>query len=174
MADFKVKYPASNADTTAITISLASLASSSSLLAGQEATAVVNTTNLDEDHLVGGVITVGTTPTTNTRIEIWAVMPRKIASGTATWPDVFDGTDSAETITAAGIKAAICRLLGTILVDSTTSNRAYDFAPASIRDAFGEMPPTYTIFVTHNTGVNLNSTAGNHEIHYHRVQSQSV
>jgi len=29
------------------------------------------------------------------------------------------------------------------------------------------MPPKWVIFITHNTGVNLNATAGNHQI---RVQ----
>lgn len=172
MADIKTKYPASNADTTAITITLASLATSSTLLAGRESGSVVNTTNLDLDHLVGGIIMVGTTPTINTTIEVWVVAPREASGGTYVWPDVFDGTDSAETITSAGIKYSICRLLASIAVDATTSDRPYDFAPVSIASLFGGvMPPSYVIFVTHNTGVNLNATGGNHEIHYHRLQA---
>lgn len=175
MADTKIKYPASNADTTAITIALASLASSSSLLAGREGTAVVNTTNLDLDHLIGGFITVGTVPTVNTRIEVWVAAPITIASGTPTWPDVLDGTDSAETITSDGVKFGSLLLLASLTVDSTTSDRAYPMAPTSVAERFGGwLPPAYTVFVTHNTGVNLHATAGNHLLHYHRIQTQSV
>jgi hypothetical protein len=175
MADIKTKYPASNADTTAITISLASLATSSSLLAGRESDAVVNTTNVDLDHLVGGVITVGTTPTAGTTIQIFVAAPREMSGGTPVWPDVLDGTDSAETITSEGIKQACLKLLASIYVDATTSDRAYNFAPQSVAALFGGvMPPQYVLFVTHNTAVNLNSTAGNHEIHYHRIQAQTV
>ena len=57
--DIKTKYPASSADTTALTITLASLATSSTLVAGRESTAVDNSSNVDEDHLVSGQITVG-------------------------------------------------------------------------------------------------------------------
>lgn len=174
-ADIKIKYPATTADTSVVTITLASLATSSTLLAGRESTSIVNTTNLDLDHLLGGVITVGTTPTINTTIEVWCIAAREAASGTYTWPDVFDGTDSAETITSAGIKQGICRLIASIAVDATTSDRPYDFAPTSIAALFGGwLPPSYVIFVTHNTGVNLNATGGNHEVHYHRIQSQTV
>lgn len=171
-ADFKTKYPSTSSVT--ITISLASLASSSTLLAGQESTSVDNTTNLDEDHIISGVVMVGTTPTANTRIEVWAVAPRSIASGTPTWPDVFDGTDSAETITNAGVKSGVCKLVASIPVPAATSNVGYEFNGGSIADLFGRMPPFYVLFVTHNTGVALNATGGNHVIHYERVQSQSV
>ena len=170
----KINYPASSADTTAITITLASLATSSTWLVGREATAVVNTTNLDLDHLVGGTIMVGTTPTINTTIEVWAVAPYKAASGTYTWPDSVTGTDAAITITSAGVKAGFVRLVASLAVDATTSNRAYPFAPVSIASLFGQLPPSWSIIVTHNTGVNLNATAGNHVIHYHRIQNQSV
>jgi hypothetical protein len=170
-ADIRVKYPATS--TTAVTISLASLATSSTWLAGQESTAVENS-NDDLDHAVSGVIMVGTTPTANTIIEVWAYSARSISSGTPTYPDVLDGTDSAETITNAGVKYGMLRLVASLPVTATTSNVGHEFPPTSIATLFGYMPQFWGLFVTHNTGVNLNSTAGNHVIHYERVQAQTV
>jgi hypothetical protein len=172
MADIKVSYPSTS--TTALTITLASLATSSTWVAGRESTAFDNTTNEDLDHLVSGQIMVGTTPTINTVIEVWAYSYLTIASGTPTYPDVFDGTDSDETVTNTGVKAGCLRLVASLAVPATTSNVAYSFAPTSIANLFGQMPQFWGIFVTHNTGVNLNSTAGNHFIHYNRIQAQSV
>jgi len=171
-ADIRIQYPSTS--TTALTISLASLATDANLLAGRESTAVDNTTNEDLDHLVSGVIMVGTTPTANTLIQVWAYSYHTISSGTPTYPDVFDGTDSAETITNTGVKFALLRPVASIDVIATTSNVGYYFPPTSIANLFGQMPQFWGIFVVHNTGVNLNSTAGNHVIHYNRIQAQTV
>ncbi len=74
MSDVKSKYPA---DSQAVTITLASLATSSSRTAGRESTAISNRSNLDLDHLIGGRITTGTSPTVNKQIDIWIVPSRK-------------------------------------------------------------------------------------------------
>lgn len=173
MADIKVKYPSTSS--TAITITLASLASGSAgvFTAGREGTAVDNTTNLDLDHLVTGKITTGTSPTASRFINVYAYAPISMSAGTPTYPDVLDGTDSDETFTSANVMNSIVRLVASITVDNT-SNRTYSFAPVSIADLFGKMPPFYGIFVAHDTGVALNSTSGNHEISYFRVQAQTV
>ena len=156
MADVKSNYPAA-AD---VTITLASLASDTNLLAGRESTAVDNSSNLYLDYLISGKITAGTSPTTARSIQVWAVGSW---DGT-TWPDVFDGTDSAETITSANHKNSVCRFLAEMATDAT-SNQAYHFGPVSVASAFGGvMPKSFVVFVVHNTAVNLNSTAGNHQI----------
>lgn len=143
-----------------VTITLASLASDTNRLAGRESTAVDNTSLGALDYLVSGKITTGTSPTTARTIEVWAVASW---DGT-TYPDVFDGTDSAETITTANHKNSICRPIAILTTDST-SNRPYDLAGVSVAQVFGgTVPPKFIIFVTHDTGVNLNSTAGNHQI----------
>ena len=55
----------------------------------------------------------------------------------------------------------------TMLVDATTSDRTYWFAPVSVAALFGGTLPKYWgAFITHNTGVNLNSTGTNHVISY--------
>lgn len=144
-----------------LTITLAALATDSNKLAGRESTAY-DLSSLDnvEDLLISGKITTGTSPTASKSIEVWAVAP---INDTPAWPDVFDGTDSAETIASSDIKASICRLVAYITT-SNTSDRTYPFAPVSLRSLFGALPKQVVIFVTHDTGVDLNPTGGNHEI----------
>jgi hypothetical protein len=132
---------------------------------------VDNTSNLDTDHLVSGFITTGTSPTVSKTIEVWAYASYKTASGTPSYPDVLDGTDSNETITSANVKGPMLRLVAAMTVDAT-SDRPYYFAPTSIKELFGAMPKFWGIFVVHDTAVNLNSTAGNHVIEYERIQAQ--
>jgi hypothetical protein len=156
MADILLAYPAA----TDATITIASLASDTNLLAGAESNSISNLTNKYLDYLISGKIRTGTSPTTARSIQVWAV-----ASWDGTnWPDVFDGTASAETITSANHKNAICRLVAEMATDAT-SDRDYYFFGGSIRDLFGgTCPPGFVLFVTHNTAANLNSTAGNHQI----------
>jgi hypothetical protein len=146
---------------TTLTAALASLATDASLLAGLESSVIDNTTDGFTDILVSGKITTGTSPTTARQIEVWA-----IGWDGAGWPDVFDGTTSAETITSSEIKVALCKVV-VIMPTNNTSDRPYCFTGASLRSAFGgTLPSKVVLFVTHNTGVNLNSTAGNHELSY--------
>ena len=156
MADLKLSYPAASD----LTITLASLASDTNLLTGRESATIDNSTNLYLDILVSGKITAGTSPTASRSIEVWAV-----GSWDGTnWPDVFDGTESAETITSADIKASVTRYIAA-MATANTSDRTYHFGPVSLASAFGGvLPPKIVLFITHSTGVALNSTAGNHQI----------
>src|SRR5262245_26938863 len=150
-ADAKIAYAAS----AEYTITLGGLATSSSLLFGAESNGLSNASNKYLDELVAGFIPVGQSPTASTQIEVHAV---GALNDTPMYPDVFDGTASTETITSAGIKQAICRPIAVILVDATTSERVYPFAPTGIRQLFGDgLPPAHVIFVTHSTAVNLAS-----------------
>lgn len=109
-----------------------------------------------------GKIRVGTTPTVNTEIRIYLVA----SEDGSTWPDVFDGTPSAETVTSAGVRDGFAKLAAILPVDATTSNRDYPYSFDAL-DVFGKsLPDSYVVFVTHNTGVNLNSTAGEHTYTY--------
>lgn len=170
MATVQVNYPAG---TAAITISPQNVASSSTFVAGVESDSISNISNLDLDHLVNVKWTCGTTPTANTQVQIWVVPAiEDDLSATVVWPDVFDGTASAETVTSAGILQGCGRLLGVLNVDSATSDRAYFLAPTSVAALFGGFLPTrYVLFITHNTGVNSNATAGNFECYYQRVRA---
>lgn len=155
-----------------ITISLASLASSSTFVAGRESDVVVNTSSRYDDALIAGKIKCGTTPTINTQIlvYVWGVL-----NDTPTYPDVFDGTDSDETLTSVGVGHGFLKLAAVLDVDSTTSDRDYPFGPVSVAQLFGgHLPTHWGLFVTHNTGVALNATGGNHVIKYTPLQYESV
>lgn len=161
-ADVKIAYGAS----AAYTISLASLGSSTTWVAGQGSTGVSNGTNKYLDYQIGGKVTVGTTPSTiPSAIEIWAIPS---VNDTPTYPDVFDGTDSAETVQSRETLLAMGHLLGALVVPINTSNLAYWLRNTSLKDAMGaEGPPVaHSLFVTHNTGVALNATGGNHVLNY--------
>lgn len=170
----QLKYPQASNDTVAVTLTAASLATSSTLIVGREATKIDNTTNLDEDHILSGRFTTGTSPTVSTFIELWAFVPQKIASGAATWPQAATGSDAALTLNSVNAKfSGWLKLVCSITVDAT-SNREYAFGGVSVAALFGgTLPEMYSLFLTHSTAVNLNATGGNHEVNYERVQSQS-
>lgn len=154
---------------TDFTLTAASLASDTNLVAGRAGTAVALSNAVDVE--VAGLITCGTTPTINTQIEIWLYSD---ISNTPTYPDSITGTDANKTMTSREILysalGGVRRPQGPVAllkVDSTTSNRGYYFGPISVRSVFGDLPPKYLgIFVVHNTGVALNATGGNHFLRY--------
>jgi hypothetical protein len=149
----------------AMTITLASLATSATRVAGRESTAIP-TAEPAIDYQVGGKITTGTTPTVSTQIDIWVYGS---VEDTPTYPDVLDGTDSDETFSSENMRNTAMRHLHTIVVDAT-SDRTYWFGPLSIAAVFGgQLPKHWGLFVTHSTAVNLNSTGGNHAIYYRPV-----
>lgn len=174
MSDTKTKYPSTSS--VSITISLGSLASGSSgvYTSGRESDAVDNTANNDVDHLLAGKIRTGTSPTASRSINVYVYANISSSSGTPTYPDVLDGTDSAETFTSANVMNSAVRLAASMLTDST-SDRDYFFGPVSVASLFGGvLPKFWGVYVAHDTGVNLNSTGGNHVLSYERIQAQTV
>ena len=174
MSDIKIKYPSTSS--VDLTITLASLASGASgvFTTGRESTAVDNTTNLDLDHLVSGKIRTGTSPTASRSINVYAFANISSSSGTPTYPDGMDGTDSDETIASSNVMNGFLRPVASITTDST-SDRDYFFGPVSVASLFGgALPKFWGLFVAHDSGVALNATAGNHKISYERIQGQTV
>lgn len=156
MANVKIEYAASSA----ITITLASLATSATFVAGRESTLIDNASNKYLDYILSGKITTGTTPTVNTEIRVYVVG----IMDDSTWPDVFDGTDSAETVTNAFILDGLCALAARLQV-SATSDVGYFIRNVSVAALFGgALPKKFVVFVSHNTAVNLNATGGNHTL----------
>lgn len=168
----KILYPQSNADSVAITITLASLPSSTAL-AGRASTAINNTSNLDLDHLVSGKFKLGTSPTVSKNVWVYAYAPISIASGTPTYPDGITGSDADKTMTSVNVANACLIHLWSGTSDAVTG-RVLEMPPKSIARAFGSVPPFWGVFVVHDTGVNLDSTGSNHSVQYQRVQAQSV
>lgn len=158
MASVKLEY----GSTTSSSGGLTSLATSSTWTAGYEWFVVDNSTDKYLTFRHDGKIRVGTSPTSGTEIRIYLV-----ASNDGTnWPDVFDGTPSAETVTSEGVRDGFAKLAACLYVDSTTSNRDYFYEFSSAQVFGGALPKKYALFVAHNTGVNLNSTAGEHTYRY--------
>lgn len=174
MADIKIKYPATSS--VDLTITLASLATGASgvFTAGRASTAVDNTTNLDLDHLLSGIIKLGTTPTVSRSVNVYAYANLSTASGTPTYPDGITGTDAAKTMTSANIQNSALRFVASITTDATTGLNC-TFGPVSLASVFGgALPKFWGVFVAHDSAVNLDATGGNHKLSYERVQSQTV
>lgn len=153
--------------TTTITAAVEGLASDTNLLTGIESSVIDNTSDGFDDIILSGKVRAGTSPTASRQIEVWAV-----AWNSNAWPDEFDGTTSGETITSADIKAAICKPVA-IMATSNTTDRTYHFTGVSAKQVFGGvLPSKFVLFITHNTGVNLNATAGNHEFRYQGTYPQ--
>ena len=146
---------------TTHTCTIASLATSAT--AGREGTAIDNGATEDAiDAILGGFITTGTSPTASRQIEIWVYgsYDGTSYSGGAT------GSDAALTPQAEGLMK-----LGVVIPTSATSNQKYTFCIGSVAALFGgTLPKKWGVYVRHNTGVNLNSTAGNHEIKHTPVK----
>lgn len=154
-ADVKVAY----ATTAVYTWGLASLATSSTRTAGRESTAISNTTNKYLDYLVAFKFTTGTTPTVNKQFDAWAYFS---LNDTPDYPDVIDGTDSAETITSENVRNSALTPLRSILVDST-SDRTYFSSVLSLAALHPSLGPMthHGLFGAHDTVAALNATAGN-------------
>jgi len=132
---------------------LDSLAASSSLVAGLESNVITNTY---DDVLLSGRFKANNTSPTAGLIQVYV---GSLLNDTE-YPDVFDGTMSAETITSVDIRNAILVMAAGIVTD-TTSNRIYEFRRRSVAALFdGVMPPKWFVFVTHSMVQTLNATTG--------------
>ena len=143
-----------------ITIAPENIASSTTFVAGVESAVYDNTSNKDQDVLIAGTWRCGTTPTINTQCLVYVFAIRDDAPA---YPDVFDGTSSAETLATAGVGAGFLKLGGLATIDATTSDVFYGIGPFSVAALFGGVCPNkFGLFITHNTVVNSNTTAGSH------------
>ncbi len=155
---------------------LNSLAASGTYVAGYETNAVDNggyTGGPCLDFLLSGHFKSGSANpnTASANIEVWVIGSE---NDTPTWPDVFDGTASAETVTSRNVLQACGRLAAVITSDASTNDRTYTFAPVSIASLFGgAVPDQWVVFVTHaiQTSTNVWATSG-HAIYYTPVVAQ--
>lgn len=144
------------------TITLASLATSTTLLVGRQSSEIDNRTALNQDYLVSGKITTGTSPTTARPIEIWVIAA--LDNAAPTYLGGFGTADGAGPTLIQENKNTMCVLVASITCNAT-SNQQYDFGPVSIAALFGGFcPARFVFFVTQNTAAALNATAGNHQI----------
>lgn len=124
----------------------------------RQSTAVDNTSNLYLDALVGGSIQVGTTPTADNAIYIYAY-----ASYDGTnYTGGASGSDAAYT---ADGEEKLLKLLEIIVVDAT-SDQDYVWGPVSLKEAFGEMPSKWGIVIDNESGATTNATGTNNEVQF--------
>ena len=132
---------------------LDSLASSTSLVGGFESNVITNTY---DDVLLSGRFKANNTAPTAGLIQIFV---GSLLNDTE-YPDVFDGTASAETITSSDIRNSVLVMAHAIITD-TTANRVYEFHRRSVAALFdGVMPPKWFVFVTQAMVQTLNATSG--------------
>lgn len=125
---------------------LHSLASSQTWVAGWESGAIDNTSNKYADYLVSAKLTVAASNNQAGEVRIYVVG----MLDDSTWPDVFDGTESTETITDTEMRDAICKLGAATAVDSGASD-VYYLGPFSVASLFGGVcPAKFVLFITGN------------------------
>lgn len=153
MSTSKIAYAA--AATVFAATDLDSLASSATLVAGFESNVIDNSSNLYVDALLSGRFKANNTaPTAGGQIQMWV---GSLLNDTE-YPDVFDGTAGAETVTSVDIRNSILRLAGAVINDAS-SNRVYEMAPVSVAALFGgRMPRKWFVWITQSTGQALNVT----------------
>lgn len=156
-------------NSVAITISLASLASTTAdPPVGREGTEIDNSTDLFLGIHLDGKITTGTSPTTAKQISLWGYA---VAYSGSTYRRPAGVTGSDAGLTPSNEYRTTFRPL--LVIDTiATSDKTYTFT--GIEFPFNFIPIRWGIFVHHNTAVNLNSTAGNHEIRYTGFKTASA
>lgn len=135
---------------------LASIATSSTWVAGWTSGTIDNTTNGDPDIAVSGKLLLGNSATAGEiRVYAYAMLDD------STWPDLFsagtEGTEGTATVHTITIRDA-----GMVVVcafqtraDPGTDD-TYPIPMSSLRGAFGGiMPPKCALFIAHSTGVNF-------------------
>lgn len=160
-SDMKIAYTAD----AAFAITLANLASSSDFRTGVEATAIDNTGGKYVDYDVYGKITTGTGPIVNSEIRLFYVRPIDDAPS---WPDVFDGTASAETVSSVNILSNMPMGWGQV-VDSTNDFTYPILNALTLAQVFNIVPDHFTVFLSHNTNANLKNNAPDQAILYRGI-----
>lgn len=156
MADITDKFAAS----TALTITLASLPTSSDLKTGRQSTIVDNTSNKYRDILIYVKIKQGTSPTGSKTVVVYGIRDDNHAT-----PHRTDGAGASDaTITVLNAKAVG---VGGNKASPSTGDLVY------LECIFHRPGPKWGIAIAHDTGVNLDSTEANHWARYVGLNSES-
>jgi hypothetical protein len=142
MADRKLAYAAEAALTVT---NLHALAASATWVAGWESAVIDNTSNKYLDYIVSGLFK---TAAANNQVGTVFVYVVPMISESV-YPDVFDGTESAETISLTNVRDSICKL-GAVIAVTASASLSYPFA-FTVASLFGGIcPPKFVLFVTGN------------------------
>lgn len=156
--DIKIAYGSSSALTQT---NLDGLASSTTHVAGWESDAIDNSTNLYTDYIVNAKIQVESAGLAAGEIRLYLVAELEDAS----WPDVFDGTESAETITDTEMRDAICRLAAVTATDTDASQVYYLQCPSVAAVFGGTVPRKFVVFITQSTTTTLETTGDPNQVY---------
>jgi hypothetical protein len=170
VAEIKRKYQ-SSANLTVT--NLASIATSSTLVAGWLSDIIDNTTDLDLDKLITGKIALGNSATAG-QIALYAIAmlddSNWPASALTSGTFGTEGTGAFKDATNRDAVAMLVWAVGT-RADSGTDD-VYQIAASSLAGAFGGiLPAKCVLFLTHSTGVNLASSG--HQI-THKGATETV
>lgn len=168
--DIKQKFLAS---VSLVSSGLNSLAASSSRLGGYETNAVdvgAMSNGPPTDILLSARFTAAGSNTQVGYIDVWVI---PCLNDTPTWPDVFDGTASAETATSANVLYN-CGVLAASLVADNSASRVYEMAAVSVASLFGGvLPDQFVVFIAHNIQTSTNTWhSSGHEVWYTPVLAQ--
>lgn len=150
------------------TITLAALASSSTLVAGAQSDIIAfgaSATN-QTDARVAANVQVNAAGLSAGVIEVWLYAD----FGGGVYPDTLTGAGhGAITVSSLAIKWSGLSLIGSVTTD-TTGSRTYPFKPASVAQLCGgSVPPHYGMWVTHSTGAGLTGGTIFHQSNYNTV-----
>lgn len=167
-ADVKTAYAA----TQQVTITLTSLAASSTLLAGRESNSVDNSVNKYLEYMAAGFFKTAASNAQIGSINVAVVGALQdgslVGTGALTWPDVFDGTDSVETVSLQNVYDQVCKI-ATQITTTATNALVWPFGPTGLSGLFGGvMPNKFVFFVSQSAETSTNSwsaTATDHQIY---------
>lgn len=160
--DVKKVYAASAALTQT---NLDGLAASSTHVAGWESAAIDNSSNLYTDYAINAMLKVESSGVAAGEIRMYLVAELEDAS----WPDVFDGTEGAETVTSAEIRDAICKLAA-ITAITTDASRVYYLNCPSVAYIFGgSLPRKFVVFITQSSTTTLETTGDPNQVYVRGV-----
>ena len=156
-------YVASAAQTQT---NLDGLAASATWVAGWESNAIDNSSNRYKDFRINAVLRTEGAAVTAGECRMYLVAEME----DSTWPDVFDGTESAETITDTEQRDAICRLAAVSANDTGTAENVYLMCPSARAVFLGTLPRKFVIFITQATGTTLETTGDPNQVYVAGVE----
>lgn len=139
--------------------SLDALVSSTTWVAGWESGAIDNSAG-NTDYAIGVKIQAESAGLTAGEIRVYIVAEQD----DSTWPDVFDGTESTETITSVEIRDAICFLIAACRT-TTTASRTYYLSCPSLAAKIGAIPRKFVIFIAHSMVAATESTGDPNQVY---------
>ena len=145
---------------TTLAITLASLASSTTLVAGQCSAPYSNATNKD-DYLTPHIVVVAgsVAPTAGGQIEVWCFAKMPDGNWPALFTTAYAGADAARSAVSREILQAGAILVGNAINDNV-ANRPYPIQCRELSTTrFGYVPTEVAFFVVQSTGQAL-ATSG--------------